>query len=360
VPIEIGIWRLGPKLTRVEFHPLEAESKLQEMLATDLSLVAPDLMLIGLEVVTGFGKKIDILAMDREGNLIIIELKRDKTPREVVAQALDYASWVQGLSYEQIAEIYAEKHDGQKFEAAYSDVFGASPPENVNESHRMIVVASELDTSTERILNYLNDNYGVPINTVFFRCFKDKDNEYLTRSWLIDPQAAEEKTIKAAVLKGQEPWNQKDFYVSLGESNDANWDDCRKYGFVCGSGGKWYTQTLNLLFPGARVFVNIPQRGYVGVGIVKDKSRPINDFTVEVDGKQIPILKAPLAATEMGKRADDLEVCPYLVRVEWIKAVPREDAYWEKGLFAIQHTACRMRNQFTIEKLTHHFGLTDD
>ena len=32
----------------------------------------------------------------------IIELKRDRTPRDVVAQALDYASWVRGLHYEDI------------------------------------------------------------------------------------------------------------------------------------------------------------------------------------------------------------------------------------------------------------------
>ncbi len=78
---------------------------------------------------------------------------------------------------------------------------------------------------------------------------------------------------------------------------------------------------------------------------------------VHFDGNDIPILTAPLTAPAMGKRTDDLDMCPYLVRVEWIESVPREKAYWEKGLFAIQHTACRLRNQFTIEKLTQHFGL---
>ena len=360
MPIEVGIWRIGNKLTRVEFQPLESEAKLEDTLASDLTMLGPGLMLIGRQVPTAIGKYIDLLAIDRDGNLVIIELKRDKTPREIIAQTLDYASWVQGLSYDEVAEIYAEKHDGQKFEAGYADAYGSSPPVSINESHRMIVVASELDSSTERILNYLSDNYGVPINTVFFRYFKDKDNEYLTRTWLIDPQEAEEKGIKVAATKRQETWNGRDFYVSLGESDDANWEDCRKYGFICGGGGKWYSQTLNLLFPGARVFVNIPQNGYVGVGTVKEISRPVKDFLVEIDGKQAQILDAPLTAKAMGKNADNLEICQYLVRVDWIKTVPREQAYWEKGLFAIQHTACRMRNQFTIDKLTEHFGLGDD
>ncbi|MEI8019353.1 MAG: endonuclease NucS domain-containing protein [Schlesneria sp.] len=360
MPIEVGIWRIRNKLTRIEFQPLESEAKLEDTLASDLSMLGPGLMLIGRQVLTAFGKYIDLLAIDRDGNLVIIELKRDKTPREIIAQTLDYASWVQGLSYEQIKNIYAKKHDGQEFEVGYSDVYDSSPPESINESHRMIVVASELDSSTERILNYLSDNYGVPINTVFFRYFKDKDNEYLTRTWLIDPQEAEEKVIKVAVAKRQETWNGRDFYVSLGEYDDANWEDCVRYGFVCGGGGKWYSQTLNNLFLGARVFVNIPQNGYVGVGTVKEKSRPVKDFLVEIDGKEVPILNAPLTAKEMGKNAGNPALCQYFVRVEWIKTVPRERAYWEKGLFAIQHTACKMRNQFTIDKLTQHLGLGED
>ena len=118
MPIEVGIWRIGDKLDKVTFEPLATESKLEDTLAADLSVLAPGLMLVGRQVATAFGKFIDLLAMDRDGNLIIIELKRDKTPRDVVAQTLDYTSWVETLSYEQVTEIYADKNDGKKFETA--------------------------------------------------------------------------------------------------------------------------------------------------------------------------------------------------------------------------------------------------
>jgi len=36
-----------------------------------------------------------------------------------------------------------------------------------------------------------------------------------------------------------------------------------------------------------------------------------------------------------------------------------DEAYWEKGLFALQHTACRLTSSFTIEKVSQHFDLTD-
>jgi hypothetical protein len=98
-----------------------------------------------------------MLAMDMSGNLSIIELKKSRTPREVVAQLLDYASWVQSLSYEEIAAIYSDKNPGKKLEEGFDDAFGSSLPEQINQRHELIVVASELDTSTERIINYLTD-----------------------------------------------------------------------------------------------------------------------------------------------------------------------------------------------------------
>jgi hypothetical protein len=107
------------------------------------------------------------------------------------------------------------------------------------------------------------------------------------------------------------------------------------------------------------VFVNIPKNGYVGVGTVKEPAVPVRDFKVIVNGRDAPVLEAPLKAPQMGENTDNVDLCEYLVRVEWIKAVPRTEAYWEKGLFALQHTACRLTSSFTIERLSQHFGLDD-
>lgn len=359
MPIEVGIWRLGTKPEKVNMSTIDSELMLEDALVKDLSILSQQLMLIGRQISTSYGKFIDMLAMDASGNLSIIELKKNRTPREVVAQLLDYASWVQSLSHEEIAAIYSDKNQGKKLEEGFDDAFGMSLPEQINQNHELIVVASELDSSTERIINYLSDNYSVPINAVFFRFFRDDGRDYLARTWLIDPEEVERKVSKSNVKKGSEPWNGRDFYVSLGEGEHRNWDDCRKYGFVSGGGGKWYSQTLKLLFPGSRVFVNIPKTGYVGVGTVKEPAVPVNDYKVAIDGREIPILDTPLEAPKMGENADNPDLCEYIVRVEWIKVVPRTEAYWEKGLFALQHTACRLTSSFTIERLSQHFGLDD-
>ncbi len=129
MPIEVGVWRLSPKPTKINVTALESESLLEDALVEDLSILTPQLMLIGRQVATAYGKLIDILAMDPGGNISIIELKKNRTPREVVAQLLDYASWVKSLSYEEIAAIYSEKNSGKKLEEGYDDAFGMSLPE---------------------------------------------------------------------------------------------------------------------------------------------------------------------------------------------------------------------------------------
>lgn len=359
MPIEVGLWRLGVKPEKVNASVIDSELLLEDALSKDLGILSAQLMLIGRQVSTSYGKFIDVLAMDVSGNLFVIELKKHRTPREVVAQLIDYASWVQSLSYEDISAIYEGKNFGKKLEEGFDNAFGASLPEQINQSHELIIVASELDPSTERIINYLTDNYGVPINAVFFRFFRDDGRDYLARTWLIAPEEAERKASKSKVKKGSEAWNGRDFYVSLGEGEHRTWEDCLKYNFISGGQGKWYSQTLKLLFPGSRVFVNIPKTGYVGVGTVKDSAVPIKDFMVLIDGNEVPILDAPLKATNMRENADDMDLSEYLVRVEWLKTVPRSQAFWQKGLFALQHTACRLTSSFTIERLSQHFGLDD-
>lgn len=360
VPIEIGIWRIDGEVSRVASSRLDDEGRLEDIIAHDVSILGLDLLLVlGRQVQTAYGKFIDLLGIDSEGVLYVIELKKDKTPRDIVAQLLDYGSWVSDLSSDDIAEIFARyTPDGLSFEEAFQARFTQDMPETINESHRLIIVASELDAMTERIVTYLSE-YGVPVNALFFRYFKDGEHEYLARSWLLDPVEAEGRTDRAVAKRRRDPWNGQDFYVSFGEDEQRSWEDARQYGFISGGGGRWYSQTLNLLEPGHRVFVHIPQQGYVGVGNVIESAQPVTEFEVDIDGVRKPILESTLRAPNMGRMKDDPEQCEYLVRVEWITTLPREEAIWETGFFANQNTVARLRNRFTLDMLVRRFGLED-
>jgi hypothetical protein len=170
------------------------EERLEDWIEDDISMLSDDLLIIGRQIETDYDGKIDLLCIDRVGDLAIVELKRDRTPREITAQILDYASWIKDLSIERIINIansYLKSIDQQSLEYAFNQKFDTDLPEVLNDSHSMLIVASEIDTSSERIINYLSTTYDVDINAVTFQYFKDDGGEYIARMFLIEPTQTE-------------------------------------------------------------------------------------------------------------------------------------------------------------------------
>src|SRR4030095_5179537 len=152
----------------------------------------------------------------------------------------------------------------------------------------------------------------------------------------------------------------RDFVVNIGHGEERSWEDSRKYGFVCGGGGRWYSSSLRQLFPGARVFANIPGEGFVGVGTVRSEAVPVNQFKVRSGNTaEKPLLQMPLKATAMGRNADNPDLCEYVVGVDWQDTRSREQAYREAGMQGNQNTAWKLRDKFTLDKLRAHFRLQD-
>ena len=184
--LEVKLWKVeDDRLAAVESARLDFEDRLEDWLCQDIGLLSHDLLVIGRQI-HQYGGVLDLLAVDRKGNLVVIELKRDKTPRDVVAQALDYASWVKRLDGEDVKKL-AFKHLGKPFAEAFQSAFGCEPPEVVNETQRMYIVASSLDASTQRIIKYLADAQ-VDINAATFSYFNIDRSEFVARSMLLDDE----------------------------------------------------------------------------------------------------------------------------------------------------------------------------
>lgn len=351
MPLEMKIWKIEDQPRPLSFEPLASEAKLQQLLEKDISIVSPNLFLIGPQVTTAFGKFIDLLALDEDGNVVVVELKKGKTPRDAVAQLLDYASWAHKLGYPEITQIYSEKNPGKDFAKAYTEAMGLDAPEELSGDIRLLLVASMLDPESERIVSYLSQTYGVPINAVFFRYFQDGTAEFLTRSWLIDPSDVEVNLAKTSNVRHQELWNGRDFYVAFGEDDQRRWPDAVKWGFVSAGGGRRYSRALLNLYEGARVFTHIPSRGYVGVGIVSGPALSLKEFVITEEGKTGNILDFHPNGHYLKEHADDPEMAEYFVPVKWIKTLPIEQAFWHKGMYANQTVATKLRSQSTLALL---------
>ncbi|WP_018655939.1 endonuclease NucS domain-containing protein [Actinomadura flavalba] len=359
MPLEVGLWRIDDGPVRVPLTAVASETELEDLIEADPGILGFPLLLIGRQVRTEHGKVVDLLGLDADGTLHVFELKRERTPREVVAQLLDYGSWAKGLTNEDIRSIFRASPYGGELDRAFAERFGAGPPDSLGTAHALTVVAGDVDAATERIVTYLAESL-IPINVLFFRSFSDEGRTYLARSWLVDDVAVAAAGTPTRQDK-REPWNGQDWYVSFGEESGVrNWNDARRYGFVSAGGGDWYSRTLSTLPVGARVFVHIPKSGYVGVGTVSGEARPFADAVLTVDGEPRSMADLDLhAAYDHGRPPDDQDRREWIVPVEWTATVPREDAFWVPGMFANQNSACKLRARFTIDEATRFFALPD-
>jgi RecB family endonuclease NucS len=87
---KIRLWEItgNREPVEIETSPISFERQLEDWLARDISILDPDLLVIGKQVRTDSGGAIDLLCLDSAGNTVVVELKRGLTPREVTAQAL--------------------------------------------------------------------------------------------------------------------------------------------------------------------------------------------------------------------------------------------------------------------------------
>lgn len=352
MPIKHAIWKVGSKPIPLPTSTLLNEQQLEEMILAAPEILSSEWMLIGRQEQTGQGGRIDLLAIAPDASLVLIELKRNRTPREIVAQALDYASWVDQLTTDKIAQIYQRFSGGGNLDDAFQTHFGTElDEESLNESHQIILVAAELDDSTERIINYLNAR-DIAINVLFFQVFQHGPDQLLSRVWMIDPgetQANVATTTRRT--RESEPWN-GEYYVSFG--GNRNWSEARKYGFISAGGGNWFSQTLNMVSIGDRVWVNIPGTGYVGVGRVSETVQSVNDFKLQTKEGERPALDVLSSANRLRVNAADPEKAEYFVRVEWLDTLPENEAVKEVGFFGNQNTVCQPTTptwRHTIERL---------
>lgn len=186
---EIKIWEVHGKEIRSAEGPHGSndflESELETWIAKAPEVLADDLLVIDRQrEIPGVGR-LDLLCVDATGQLTVIELKRDLSARETVAQALDYASWLNDTDAETI-EANAKEYLGHELADEFESRFGSELLEIQPQNHKILIVASRLDAPAERIVNYLRERYGVELNVMLFKHAKLSGNqEILVRTVLL-------------------------------------------------------------------------------------------------------------------------------------------------------------------------------
>ena len=196
---QIRVWEVvsDEELNEIPSNQINLEVRLEDRLASDISVLDPNLLVIARQEPTDYAGTIDLLCLDSAGDTVVVELKRGKTPREVAAQVLDYASWVRDLSHERITAIgdryLSSLKSSDSLASAFEARFERPLPNELNIGHRSLIVAESMDASTERIVRYLS-SMSVPINVATIQHFKDQaGRSILAQVYLIEPEVAEAK-----------------------------------------------------------------------------------------------------------------------------------------------------------------------
>lgn len=177
------IFTLEPKDTdfeNAEFtsapeRSIEFEHYLESWLENNpwILLQGEDVLWIGKRASATFGDSTifpDLLGVDSAGNLVIVELKRNRTPRDTVAQILEYAAWASDISETKIREIardYFATCDGcqeDTFDGIFRNLFdipetGGVPP--LNRNLRLFIVAGRISDRILKVCKFLRNSIDI-------------------------------------------------------------------------------------------------------------------------------------------------------------------------------------------------------
>jgi hypothetical protein len=156
----------------VTFADDHAEERIQSWADLNPALIndGQPMISLGREILTQHGHAVDNLFIDVDGVLVAAEMKRGKSPRDVVAQMVDYAAFVSRLEWEDLDRL-CRKRQGLELSKCFAQTFGHPLITNAKPKHRLLIVAESFDPRTIDAAVYLL-NSGVPLILVEFKLFK--------------------------------------------------------------------------------------------------------------------------------------------------------------------------------------------
>lgn len=182
----------------VEFSSegLQERYDIQEWIATNPSILGNDLLIVAKEF-SDFDKtneRLDLLAVDRSGKLVIIELKRDDTGPDVHMQAIKYASYLHRVDAAKIVEIlveyssrYLQKQISEdEAKQQLLDHLEASDLDSLNARQRIIIGSHRFAPEVTSAVLWLNEQTGQDLITcIQLTPYRDGDSLYLQSNTII-------------------------------------------------------------------------------------------------------------------------------------------------------------------------------
>ena len=185
---EIRLWAVDTSSKEVQpvspTDQVEEEQLLEEVLVGNPEMLMPRLTLVGRQTPTD-GGHLDLLGVDENGTLVVFELKRGKLTRAAVAQIIDYCSYLESLSEDDLTAHIAERSGKSgidqidNFDDWYRERTGGRDVAQARPA-RMVLVGLGADPVTQRMVGFLADS-GVDISLLTFHGYEYGRDTLLAR-----------------------------------------------------------------------------------------------------------------------------------------------------------------------------------
>jgi hypothetical protein len=199
---------------------IKERQDLQRLLKDHIAEIAPDCMVIAEEFSNweDSQRRIDLLCVDRQGNLVVVELKRDQKGQHMELQALRYAAMVSAMTFAeavQTFEQYVRKNYGdpsgcaeqlRKFMAEGDDEDLPLQPEakfNRERDVRLILVSSGFSIELTTTVLWLRDR-DVDIRCVKMTPYRHEGKLLVQTEQVIPLPEAEDITVKIGMKRAEE------------------------------------------------------------------------------------------------------------------------------------------------------------
>jgi hypothetical protein len=207
-----------PATTYSELN-LRERFDIQEWIAGTPEILGESLMIISKELILPSGRRLDLLAVDKEGALVVIELKRDNSGSDVDWQAIKYASYCSSFSHDEIYKHFAEYlgTDGDDAQVKIEEFINCEP-EDLNQRQRIILVAKEFHSEVISAVLWLRES-EIDIECIRLTPFFDHQGELFINPEIIIPLPEAKDYIQKKESKQKELKQPGKSSFSLEKSN---------------------------------------------------------------------------------------------------------------------------------------------
>jgi hypothetical protein len=203
-----------PPTTFAELGVLERKH-LEEWIKNNPDILGTKLLLIDSEY-DGFDKsdkRLDLLALDYNGKLVIIELKRDASASHADLQAIRYAAFCSSMTFDTLVSLYAafaKNGDNEEAKRSIQQFVGDVDFSTLDDKPRIILAAATFDTEITSCVLWLR-SFGVDISCVEIAPYRMPDNRIVLAPRVIIPLPEAADYIVKAEKKQAEQGQQKKF-----------------------------------------------------------------------------------------------------------------------------------------------------